>query len=190
MGPDGVYGTATNMGRFVDTDPTPDVYMYHRQLIRLPSTFTAAPGDTMAWVATAVATTGGAAAEHRDVQRHASGSARTCPRTSPGSGRTSRRALPGPGRDAQQPRRAFAAAYPELVSVVNMPEKTSGHQRKSQAIMSGTGAIGSAPDVQLGTPLIDTTGEITAAQPVAKIPSHRRPRGSAIRATVDGDPVG
>src|SRR5262249_23142886 len=27
--------TATNMGRFIDTDPTPDEYMYHRQLIRL-----------------------------------------------------------------------------------------------------------------------------------------------------------
>ena len=25
----------TNMGRFIDTDPTPDEYMYHRQLIRL-----------------------------------------------------------------------------------------------------------------------------------------------------------
>src|SRR4051812_34653318 len=37
-GADGVYNaTATNMGRFVDTDPTPDYYMYHRQLIRLPA---------------------------------------------------------------------------------------------------------------------------------------------------------
>ena len=37
-GADGVFNaTATNMGRFVDTDPTPDVYMYHRQLIRLPA---------------------------------------------------------------------------------------------------------------------------------------------------------
>src|SRR3954470_5442936 len=34
-GPDGVYSTAVNMGRFIDTDPTPDEYMYHRQLIRL-----------------------------------------------------------------------------------------------------------------------------------------------------------
>ncbi len=33
-GADGVYGTATNMGRFIDTDPTPDEYMYHRQLVR------------------------------------------------------------------------------------------------------------------------------------------------------------
>ena len=34
-GADGVFGAATNMGVFRDTDPTPDVYMYHRQLIRL-----------------------------------------------------------------------------------------------------------------------------------------------------------
>ena len=32
---------------------------------------------------------------------------------------------------------ALAAANPNLMSVVNMPEKTSGYQRKSQAIMSG-----------------------------------------------------
>src|SRR3954447_14754332 len=37
-GKDGVYSAATNMGRFVDTDPAPDYYMYHRQLIRLPDT--------------------------------------------------------------------------------------------------------------------------------------------------------
>ena len=34
-GPDGVYATPTNMGRFIDTDTTPDEYMYHRQLVRL-----------------------------------------------------------------------------------------------------------------------------------------------------------
>src|SRR4051794_36702527 len=60
-GADGVYSAATNMGRFVDTDPTPDYYMYHRQLIRLPDTFTAAPNTVNVRIATA-ATTGGAAA--------------------------------------------------------------------------------------------------------------------------------
>src|SRR4051794_7426440 len=60
-GKDGVYSAATNMGRFVDTDPTPDYYMYHRQLIRLPDTYADAPADTTIRIATA-ATTGGAAA--------------------------------------------------------------------------------------------------------------------------------
>ena len=36
-GEDGVYSAATNMAIFEDSDPTPDVYMYHRQLIRLPA---------------------------------------------------------------------------------------------------------------------------------------------------------
>ena len=84
---------------------------------------------------------------------------------------------------------ALAASYPELMSVVNMPEKTSGYQRKSQAIMSGSNPIGAAPDVQLGAPLVDTTGEITAAQPVASIP-FTATVGQTIRATVDGIPSG
>ena len=29
---DGVYGAATNMARFIDADPTPDEYLYHRLL--------------------------------------------------------------------------------------------------------------------------------------------------------------
>src|SRR3954463_2129001 len=61
-GPDGVYSTATNMGRFIDTDPTPDEYMYHRQLIRLTGSYAnLAAKDIQIRVATA-ATAGGAAA--------------------------------------------------------------------------------------------------------------------------------
>ena len=75
------------------------------------------------------------------------------------------------------------------MSVVNMHEKTSGYQRKSQAIMSGTNGIGSAPDVQLGAPILDTTGEITAANPTATIPFNGT-AGQAIRATVDAIPSG
>ncbi|HEY6891269.1 MAG TPA: hypothetical protein VI300_25920, partial [Solirubrobacter sp.] len=58
-GADGVFNdTATNMGRFVDTDPTPDVYMYHRQLIRLPAGVTDLKTVRVATAATA----GGASA--------------------------------------------------------------------------------------------------------------------------------
>src|SRR3954468_6584662 len=61
-GPDGVYATATNMGRFIDTDPTPDEYMYHRQLIRLTGSYAnLSAQDIQIRVATA-ATAGGAAA--------------------------------------------------------------------------------------------------------------------------------
>ena len=85
---------------------------------------------------------------------------------------------------------ALAAAYPNLMSVVNMPEKTSGYQRKSQAIMSGSNAIGAAPAAQLGTPVFNTTGEITAAAPVATHPVHARPRDRPLRDHVDGIPSG
>ena len=79
---------------------------------------------------------------------------------------------------------ALAAANPNLMSVVNMPEKTSGYQRKSQANMSGSNAIGSAPAAQVGAPMLDTTGEITAANPIARSRSpSRRARTSSRRST-------
>ena len=70
---------------------------------------------------------------------------------------------------------ALAALYPELMSVVNMPEKTSGYQRKSQATMFGTTAITGTPPVTLGPNLLPiTTGEITTAQPVVVSRSRHR----------------
>jgi hypothetical protein len=182
-GADGVYGAATNMGRFVDTDPTPDVYMYHRQLIRLPADAPAAIKTVR--IATA-ATTGGASASTetfpvtewlgKDLPAHVAGF-KNQPFFTHYMDPTENRA------DLD----ALAAANPNLVSVVNMPEKTSGYQRKSQAIMSGSNAIGSAPDVQLGAPILETSGEITAAAPVKVIP-FTATAGQAIRATVDAIP--
>ena len=58
-GADGVFGAATNMGVFRDTDPTPDVYMYHRQLIRLTGAAASIPADQMTVRVAAVATAGG-----------------------------------------------------------------------------------------------------------------------------------
>src|ERR1700754_492894 len=186
-GPDGVYNTATNMGRFIDSDPNPDEYMYHRQIVRLTGAYaTLAAKDITLRVATA-ATAGGAAA-----------STETFPVTE-------WLGLPHPPHVAgfkteffthyQDPTEtradldALAAKYPELVSVVTMPEKTTGYQRKSQAITNGTTAIGSAPPTTLGPLLLDTTGEITAAQPVASIP-FTGTVGSSYREMVDGIPGG
>ncbi|HEY6890499.1 MAG TPA: M14 family metallopeptidase, partial [Solirubrobacter sp.] len=84
---------------------------------------------------------------------------------------------------------ALAAANPNLMSVVNMPEKTSGYQRKSQANMIGTTPIGSAPSAQVGPAIVNTTGEITAANPIAKIPVNIT-AGQNLLATVDGIPSG
>jgi hypothetical protein len=35
------------MGRFIDTDPAPDEYMYHRQLVRLTPEQAAIPASQM-----------------------------------------------------------------------------------------------------------------------------------------------
>ena len=91
-GPDGVYSTPVNMGRFIDNQGvTPQEYMYHRQLVRLTGAYAnLAAGDIQLRVATA-ATAGGAAASDRDlpglrVARH-----RTSRRTSRASGPSSSR---------------------------------------------------------------------------------------------------
>jgi hypothetical protein len=186
-GPDGVYATATNMFRFVDTRPTVDQYMYHRQLIRLTGAYaTLAAKDIQLRVATA-ATAGGAEASvetfpvsewlGKDLPPHVAGF------------KTEFFTHYQDPTETRADLDALAAKYPELMSVVNMPEKTSGYQRKSQAIMFGTGAIGSAPPATIGNPLLDTTGEITAAHAVASIP-FTATAGQTILATVDAIPSG
>ena len=185
-GPDGVYSTATNMGRFIDTDPAVAQYMYHRQLVRLTGAYANLKADEISIRVATAATAGGAEAGTetfpvtewlgRDLPPHVAGF------------KTEFFTHYQDPTETRADLDALAAKYPELVDVVNMPEKTSGYQRRSQAIMSGTGAIGSAPTIVLGNPLLDTTGEITAAQPVAAFP-FTGAAGDPIRATVDGIPT-
>ena len=186
-GPDGVYSTPTNMARFIDNMLTPFEYMYHRQLIRLTGPYAnLAAGDIQLRVATA-ATAGGAEASTETypvsewlgtgLPPHVAGF------------RTQFFTHYQDPTETRADLDALAAAYPELMSVVNMPEQTSGYQRKSQAIMNGTTAIGSAPPLAFGPLLVDTTGEITAAQPVASIPFTGE-AGVQYRAIVDGIPGG
>ena len=174
---------AVNMGRFIDADPTPDEYMYHRQLSACPGV-----ADLQDDRASPPRRPRAARRQHRDLPGH-----RVARQGPPAARRglqdrrssRSTRIRPRPARNLD----ALAAEYPELMSVVNMPEKTSGYQRKSQATMNGTAAIGSAAPTTLGPLLLDTTGEITAAQPVAKIP-FTGTAGQAVRAIVDGIPAG
>ena len=180
-GADGVYSTPVNMGRFIDTDPTPDVYMYHRQLVRLTPEQAAIPASEMT---VRVAASSGAV-DNFDVTEwlgtqlppHVGGYQQ---------GFFNRYQDPTENR-AQLDR--LAAEFQNLVTPVNLPHLTNGYQRKSQAIMSGTSAIGSAPAAVTGNPLIDTSGEITAAQPVASIP-FTATAGQVILATVDAIPSG
>ncbi len=83
--------------------------------------------------------------------------------------------------------RELAAEFPNISQMITLPNKTNGYQRKAQAIMAGTSDIGSAPG--FGAPVLDTTGEITAAEPVATIP-FAGSAGQTIRATVDAIPSG
>src|ERR1051325_6176335 len=142
------------MGRFIDTDTTPDEYMYHRQLVRLPGAYaTLSAHDIQVRVATA-ATAGGAEASTetfpvsewlgKDLPPHVAGF------------KTEFFTHYQDPTETRADLDALAAKYPELVDVINMPEKTSGYQRRSQAIMSGSADnIGAAPLGISGPPVIN-----------------------------------
>jgi hypothetical protein len=186
-GADGVYSTPVNMGRFVDTDPNPDVYMYHRQLIRLTGAAASIPANELTIRIATAATAGGAEASvetskvtewlGNELPPHVEGY-KNQPFFTHYQDPTETRA------DLD----ALAAQYPELMTVVNMPELTSGYQRKAQAIMSGGDPIGSAP-AGAGPTLLSLTGEITPEEPVASIP-FTATEGQQVRATVDAIPSG
>ena len=164
------------MGRFIDTDPTPDEYLYHRQLVRLTAEQAAIPASQMT---VRVAASTGAV----DTFKVTEWLGTTLPPHVAGYQKGFFNRYQDPTENRAQ-LDALAAEFPNLVTPVNLPNLTNGYQRKSQAIMSGTSAIGSTPPVTLGALLINTTGEITAAQPVASIPftgtagqTHPRDRG-------------
>ena len=98
-GADGVFGTATNMGVFRDTDPNPDVYMYHRQLIRLTGDAASIPADQMTVRVAAVAT--GGTTTSTDTFKVTEWTGKSCRRTSPTTSRassTATRTRPRTGR--------------------------------------------------------------------------------------------
>ncbi|HEY6888505.1 MAG TPA: M14 family zinc carboxypeptidase, partial [Solirubrobacter sp.] len=180
-GPDGVYATATNMGRFIDTDPTPDEYLYHRQLIRLTAEQAAIPASQMT---VRVAASSGAI----DTFKVTEWLGATLPPNVAGYQKGFFNRYQDPTENRAQ-LDALAAQFPNLVTPVNLPNLTNGYQRKSQAIMSGTSAIGTAPPAVYGTPFLNTTGEITAGAPVASYP-YTGTAGQTIRGFVDGIPGG
>jgi hypothetical protein len=62
-GPDGVYSTPVNMGRFIDDQGvTPEEYMYHRQLVRLTGAYANLTADQIQLRVATAATAGGAEA--------------------------------------------------------------------------------------------------------------------------------
>jgi hypothetical protein len=185
-GADGVYGASTNMGVFRDTDPNPDVYMYHRQLVRLTGDAANIPADQMTVRVAAVGTDGATTSTDTfKVTEWVGGGL-------PPHVANFQKGFFNKYQDPTENRAnldALAAEYPNLVTAVNLPHLTNGYQRKSQATMNGTLAINGTPPTTLGPVIYSTTGEITAAQPVASIP-YTGTLGQTVRATVNGIPGG
>jgi hypothetical protein len=178
-GADGVYSDPVNMGRFIDTDPTPDEYMYHRQLIRLTPEQAAIPASEMT---VRVAASSGSV----DTYKVTEWLGTQLPPNADGYRKGFFERYQDPTENRAQ-LDALAAEYPNLVTPVNLPNLTNGYQRKAQAILYGTNAIGSAPAAPTGAPLLETEGEITEAEPVASIP-FTVTAGQQLLAFVDAKP--
>ena len=117
-GADGVFGagrrTRASSG---DTDPKPDVYMYHRQLVRLPGAAASIPADQM----TVRVRAARPPARNRHLQGHRVGGQGSSRRTSRTSRRTSSRSYMDPTENRAN-LDALAAEFPNLVTPVNLPE--------------------------------------------------------------------
>jgi hypothetical protein len=128
----GDYGTAANMSKFTDSGQ----YMYHTMLVRI-----GAPGETTPLPAMVrVASSTGEAAE-APVNVWLGGG---LPPMATGylKGFLTHYMDPAEGRAKIN---ALAAEFPNIAEIIDLPNDTNGYQRKSMAIMNGTGAIGSAP---------------------------------------------
>jgi hypothetical protein len=169
------------MSTNIDPDTTPDTYIEHRQLVRIGDAGTTdPPAPTRIRVGSSTGQT-----KEADVNVWLGGG---LPPHAGGflSDFTTHYMDPV---EVYGKLRELAAEFPNISELITLPNKTNGYQRKAQAIMAGTTEIGSAPPTVLGSPLLDTTGEITAAQPVARIP-FTGDAGQTIRATVDAIPSG
>ncbi|HET6549068.1 MAG TPA: M14 family metallopeptidase, partial [Solirubrobacter sp.] len=183
---DGEYSEPETMGVFRDNDVNPDVYMYHRQLIRLPAELASVPAEQISVRVAAVATDGSTTSTDTFPVTEWLGN--SLPPHADGYLQEFFTRYQDPTENRAQ-LDALAAQYPELVTAVNLPNLTNGYQRKSAAIMAGTSDIGSAPSAVYGDKVVDTSGEITEAQPVASIP-YTAPAGQRVRAIVDAIPSG
>ncbi len=130
----GAYGAATTIPRFVDTDPSPDVYLYNRILVRIGPA--------------------GAAPDAPAMVRVASSTVGVDPVEAPVRSWLSNPLPPGEVNFAQQ----YFTAYMDptqiqtrfrdlanefggpggIAQLITLPEKTNGYQRKSMCSMSGT----------------------------------------------------
>jgi hypothetical protein len=146
-GPDGVYVPASpaTMIKFTDAGQ----YIFHRQLIRLTAAQAAIP---VAQLTVRVASASGAT-DTSSVKEWL-GTALPPNVADYKTGFFNRYQDPTENRAQLD---ALAAEFPNLVTPVNLPNLTAGYQRKSQAILAGTTAIGTAPAAALQGSAINLT---------------------------------
>jgi hypothetical protein len=128
----GEYGTAANMSKFTDSGQ----YMYHWLLVRVGDAASTTPLPATVRVASSTGQTAEA-----PVTTWLGGGLPPLPATYL-KGFLNHYMDPAEGKAKIN---ALAAEFPNLAEIVDLPNDTNGYQRKSMAIMNGTGAIGTAP---------------------------------------------
>ena len=153
-GADGVYGTATNMARLIDTMTTPDTYQYHRLLIRLTGADAQIPVAQMtvrvASSSTEVDTSKVTEWPGGSLPPHVAGYQ---------TGFFSRYMDPTEVR-AQMDR--LTTEFPNLVTSVNLPHLSPGYQRKAQTVVGAWAGAGTANSPFV--PFTNQTGSLAAAE--------------------------
>jgi hypothetical protein len=145
----GDYGTASNMSRYIDSDPTPDTYLYHRVSIRIGAVGSTTPVPKTVRIASST----GAVAE-APVKEFIEGNPQGEPFPAGFESHFFDHYMdPTEVYDAFE---QIATEYPNISQLISLPHLTPGYQRYSAAIMAATTTnpapnIGSAPGGTPGT---------------------------------------
>jgi hypothetical protein len=128
----GAYGAAANRSKFTDSGQ----YMYHAILVRIGDAGTTTPLPATVRVASSTSE-----AAEAPVKVWLGGGLPPLPALC-FKGFLDHYIDPAEGRSMPN---ALAAEFPNIAEIIDLTNDTNGYQRKSMAIMNGTGAIGTAP---------------------------------------------
>jgi len=150
-GADGVWSQAVDVPRYIDSQTTPDTYMFHRQLVRLTGAAAQIPVEELT---VRVAASSGSV----DTSKVKNWPGGTLPPMADGyqQGFFNRYQDPTENRDQLD---RLAAEFPNLVTAVNLPHLTPGYQRKAQTIVGGWAGTGANL-----VPFTNQTGSLAAAE--------------------------
>ena len=130
---DGVFGSAVSMSRYIDGDPTPDTYLYHRVTIRIGPVGSTTPVPKTVRVATS---TPGVAPVEAPVTEFITGNPMGEPFPIGFQSHFFDHYM-----DPTEVYNGFediAGEYPNIAQLIPLPHLTTGYQRKSAAIMYPT----------------------------------------------------